>query len=433
MGMLNGWAVKKKITPSQQLLDSLREVKRSAFTGMYEDVYADVLLLDNGKTRFVLASAELGMFPGQNRLAAQINKQYGIPIEQIYFASTHNHQMIQAFDAGEGPADGLSGDFNVPYIDFVHQQVLDGLETCLKEMVPVRLGYGQGLSYINVSRDCPSLAGTMQASNYAGFSDKTLGILKMESADSGKTIALFINYAMHNNVLFGNLLDGSFRQAGGDLSRAICRYVENVLPECVVFWGIAAAGDQNPIHMGFNFRCEHNVDGSYAARVHTLKPEDTMLLLEDMASVQGQDVLNTEKSVCVWEEQPIIAGVSESFTVRGRKNYRSCGIESLMPGEMPEKQPADPVTIKCRVARVGDIWFAGINCEAYSRLGHLIKQQLPGKQVIFIEMAYGHTGYLPDSETEKLGGFGTLATMVYDTADTEQAILECFSRLAKQL
>lgn len=55
------------------------------------------------------------------------------------------------------------------------------------------------------------------------------------------------------------------------------------------------------------------------------------------------------------------------------------------------------------------------------------------EQVIFIEMAYGHTGYLPDSETEKLGGFGTLATMVYDTADTEQAILECFSRLAKQL
>ena len=433
MGNLKGWAVKKNISPSQQLLDSLQEQKRSAFTGMYEDIYADVLLVDNGETRFVLASAELGMFPGQNRLAEKIRDKYGIPTGQIYLSSTHNHQMILAFDEGEGPSDGAEKASNLPYIEFVHEQILDALDTCIKEMAPVRLGYGKGLSYINVSRDCPSLAGTMQAANFAGYSDKTLAVLKMESVETGKLIAIFANYGMHNNVLFGNLLDGSFRQAGGDLSRAICRYVEAAVPGCVVFWGIAAAGDQNPIHMGFIFRCEHDGKGGYQAKVHTLSPQDSFLLLEDMASVQGQDILRIQSEIDQWEESPRIAGVSCSVNVRGRRNYRSCGITSLMPGEKPEKIPAAPLELKCRAAVVGDIVFLGINCEAYSRLGSLIKERFSGQKIIFIEMAYGHAGYIPDSETEKLNGFGTLATMVYDCAEMENAVLDAFDKLREQL
>ncbi|MCH5352607.1 MAG: hypothetical protein J1E06_03985 [Acutalibacter sp.] len=431
---LKGAVVRRVVTPPQELIDHERNAGHTRFTGAYEDVYMDTWVISNGESSFVLISGEFGMFPGQLALAKRIEEQYGIPCTNIWFTCNHNHQNMLASDPGEGPSEMGAVRMNGDYVDFVAERAMSALEEAMGRLEPVKLGFGQGESYINVSRDCPSLAGTIQASNYAAPSDKTLVVLCMERLSDGKKLGVFINYAMHNNVLFGHQMNDTYQEIGGDCSGAVCRYVESFIGEdCPVSWGIAAAGDQNPIYMSFNFRAEKGEDGGLAVKVHTLQPEDSFLLMHQMAATQGQDVLSVLNNMTDWRDSLSSASAEKRTTVRGRKNYRSQGLQNLMPGQTVEKIPADPVEFRCRLAVLGDIAFVGINCEAYSRLGSLIKEALPYQKIVFIEMAYGHAGYVPDSETEKLNGFGTMATMVYDTKEMEDAVIGAFKALADEI
>lgn len=434
MSQLMGAVARRVVTPPQDLLEREHAAGHCDLTGVYQDIYLDVWALAQGEEKFLLFSGEFSMFPGQQRLANRIGESYGIPCERIWFACNHNHQTLNAHDVGEGPLEQPPVPMGEEYMEFVAEQALSALEEALGNLVPVRLGFAQGNSYINVSRDCPSLAGTLQAPNYAAPSDKTLAVLCMESVETGKKLGVFLNYAMHNNVLFGHRMNDTYHLLGGDCSGAICRYVESFLLDgCPVSWGIAAAGDQNPIYMSFHFRCEKGPEGQYAVKVYTLQPEDSLLLMEQMASVQGQDALRLLEGMVDWRESLAFAAGEKRVTVKGRKSYRSQGIGMLQPGQVVEKIPSDPVEFRCRLAVVGDVAFVGINCEAYSRLGSLIKQALPYENIVFLEMEYGHAGYVPDVEMAKLNGFGTMATVVDDPAEMEAAVLGAFQELAQSL
>lgn len=433
MGKLKGYMVKKAITPSAEMLEEYAKRGTSDFVRAYEDTYVTTMLLDNEDTKFVLSTIEMGSFPGQKRLAERIEDTYGVPRGNIWFAATHNHQTLMAYEGGEGPSDKNDDSMNVDYIDFVHGIVMDSLKEASNKLQPIRLGYGQGESWINVSRECPSFAGTLQNANFAGPSDKTLSLLKLTD-EKGNPKGIFVNYAMHNNVLFGYRMNGEFRESGGDLSGRICAFVEQGLPgDCPVGWGIAAAGDQNPVHMGFNFICEHDGAGGYKMNKFDLELATARRLIDKMASEQGQDILRIQETVTEGMEEAQIRSAEIGVDVKGRQSYRSLGLRGLKYGEAVEKKESTPVHFNCRLTTIGDIAFVGINCEAVSRLGRLIKERLPWKKVIFIEMAYGHVGYVPDSETEKFNGFSTMATMVYDTEEMERKVLGAFDELVKKL
>ena len=63
-------------------------------------------------------------------------------------------------------------------------------------MKPARIGYGTGVSYINVQRDIidPKTHSWWEGANYDGPSDKTVAVIKFETLE-GEPIAAYFNYA----------------------------------------------------------------------------------------------------------------------------------------------------------------------------------------------------------------------------------------------
>jgi neutral ceramidase len=79
--------------------------------------------------------------------------------------------------------------------------------------------------------------------NLDGPSDKTVAVVEFESL-SGELIAVYINYAMHANLMFMR------NEISGGFPGATSRYIEEVYDEqAVAIWTVGAAGDQNPLYM----------------------------------------------------------------------------------------------------------------------------------------------------------------------------------------
>lgn len=435
MGNLLAGAAKIDITPTPEILEkSKNESPRHTFEGIYKHTYARIIAVSDGQQKVLLITADLGMIPGQRKIQKRLQETYQIDPLAIVFGATHNHQTIMCHEKGEGPADMAplppSGEM---YIQYIADRIVEGCGIALQSMVPARMGVGSGSSYLNVCRDCPSPIGAIQAANFHGPSDKELLVVRFDAVETGKPLALLVNFAMHGNVMFGNLLDRSFPYISGDLPGAIAERAEERL-DCIVGWAIGAAGDQNPIYTSFVVDYAKDGVGEYTSQMHTLKAEDNLTMLNRMANIQAEEITAISDSISDYTDIFSWSGAETSRTVPARKSYRSLGYEGASK-ELPPfvEDPDHPVTLIFRLVTLCGCAFAGVNGEIYSNLGKLIKSLLPYPHTFVSEMQFGHVGYIPDAETEKIGGFGTCATYCRSGAETEAAIRDGFSELINHI
>ena len=117
---------------------------------------------------------------------------------------------------------------------------------CAKQkLAPARVGYGTGVSYINVNRQIidPKTGQWWEGPNHEGPSDKTVAVLKFESL-SGEPIAVYYNYAVHA------VIAGQLDQVSGDIPGATLALHRGLVrrQRSSPCGRRGAAGDQNPIY-----------------------------------------------------------------------------------------------------------------------------------------------------------------------------------------
>ena len=113
-----------------------------------------------------------------------------------------------------------------------------------KARLAARVGYGTGVSYININRNIidPKTRRWWEGPNYEGPSDKTVAVMTFEDL-RGQPIAVYYNYAMHAVML------GQLDKVSGDVPGAASKYIEEAFDDKIVaVWSTGAAGDQNPIY-----------------------------------------------------------------------------------------------------------------------------------------------------------------------------------------
>ena len=435
MGNLMAGAAKIDITPTPEILEgSKTDAPRNAFEGVYEPIYARIIAVSDGQQKVLLITADLGMIPGQRKIQKRLQDDYQIDPLAIVFGCTHNHQTIMCHEVGEGPADmpplSPSGQ---TYVQYIADRIIEGCGIALQSMVPARMGVGSGSSYLNVCRDCPSPIGTIQAADYHGPSDKELLVVRFDALATGKPLALLVNYAMHGNVMFGNLLDRSFPYISGDLPGSIAKQTEERM-NCIVGWAIGAAGDQNPVYTSFVADYNKDEKGEYTFQMHTLKAEDNLVMLNRMAHIQAEEIAAVSNSIENFTDCFSWRGAETCRTVPARKSYRSLGYMNPIKETPPlVEDPDHPVTLIFRLVVLCGCAFAGVNGEIYSNLGRLIKSMLPFPHTFISEMQFGHVGYIPDAKTEKISGFGSCASFCRSGAETEVAIQEGFKELISRI
>jgi neutral ceramidase len=375
-------ATKVDITPTQLSKNS---------EGILDHIYARAIVIANGTTSAALVSADSGMLGEQvwKTVSQRVEKELGIPAQNLIMSPSHTHS------ASGGSADQI---FNV-------------IKAAKDKLQPARIGYGTGVSYINIQRNIIDRKTNKwwEGANYDGPSDKTVAVIKFESL-KGEPIAVYFNYACHAVVT------GNTDMLSGDFPGEAERYIEDSFDDKIVaLFSAGAQGDQNPIYFQQTFDLRDIRIKDYAARGQDIsnamppggqglnKKDPTVKKLLDqqkmMIKSMGQ-FLGEEVKRAMREMDPNrmatggkISAVQKmiSFPGRDRIGQGRAGVEGQY------KDGAD-VNLRLSLVMIDDIAIGGCNAEIYNMIAQRFKRESPVGRSIFVSMANGsgNSGYIPD-------------------------------------
>lgn len=370
----------------------------------HERLYIRAIVLDNGVARAALIGADLGGLSEEiwKTASKQIAAELNCPVENIIMSATHSHSAVPAGPPPPGPPQQAAG----KAVD----AMMDAVRQAKAKLQPAQVGFGTGLSYLNVARDAISedTHRWTQAPNLDGPSDKTVAVVKFTTL-TGEPIAAYVNYAMHpiNGYLVGI--------TSADFPGAACRYVEQAFDDTMVMiFTQGASGDQNPLLMrpstnalasksGVKITGYELVRESVEAPLRDGKVPHGKLdpkvadnferWIESEGQLLGEEVIrvmtNTRKmtgNVTIW-------GAQNNLSCPGRRRTNT-GREGS-PGTYED---GDPVNIRLGVLGIGDIALTTVNAEIYNLISQRMKKQSPMTNTVMVTLANGraNSGYIPN-------------------------------------
>jgi len=383
---LRAGAAKVDVTPSQGELP-----KNSR--GVLDHLYARAIVLESGSSSAAMVTVDAGGIPDAiwKAVTEQIEKELGIPTANVLLTATHTHSA----GAQRGP-------------DYP-QKIVESVRLARQKLTPARVGYGTGLSYINVNRQIidPETHRWWEGPNREGPSDKTVAVLKFASM-SGEPIAVYYNYAVHA------VIAGQLDQVSADIPGAASRYIEDSFDDKVIaLWSSGAAGDQNPIYYQQTYDLRDIRTKDYATRgidisnamppggegldrnnptvVRLMNQQRQMVL--SMGQFLGEEVLHVIRGI---ERIDTAVPISGSFTTiscpgRERTNQGRAGFEATY-------KEGSPVEIRLGLLRIGDVMIGAVNAEVFNPIAQRLKRESPYKATMMATLTNGaaRSGYVPD-------------------------------------
>jgi hypothetical protein len=385
-GPLQVGAARVDVTPSA---DQLPEDSR----GVLDRLYARAIVLDNGVARAALITVDAGALPTAiwQSVTERLERELGVPTQNVLLTATHTHSA----GARRGPE----------YAD----QIVESVRRASQRMVPARVGYGAGVSYINVNRQIldPETRRWSEGPNREGPSDKTVAVLAFERLD-GEPIAVYYNYAVHA------VLAGQLDQVSADIPGAASRYVEDAFDGRVVaLWSSGAAGDQNPLYYQQTYDLREIRVKEYASRGidisnamppggQGLNRDDPVVarlmnqqrqMLSSMGQFLGEEVLSVMRGMNRTATAVALQGGVSTIQCPGRErtNEGRAGFEGSY-------RDSDPVEIRLGLLRVGDVMIGAVNAEVFNLIAQRLKRESPYKATMLATLTNGsaRSGYIPD-------------------------------------
>jgi len=376
---------KINITPEPDALPT-------GFNRIHDSLYTRAIVIDNGSTSAALVSIDNGFLNESiwKNVTEAIKEETGIPVENVLLCPSHTHSAPMLMrppststpDAPDDPI--ISG-----YIRTVEKALVDVVKEAESNLQPALIGYGTGTSHLNVNRDVidPDTRLWSQGPNYDGVSDHTVYVVKIEAV-TGKLIGVFINFAMHANLMY---MSGAI-SAGmpGGVSKYIEEYYKNFHDSNVVaLWSMGAAGDQNPVHFGpiMGSAARLQTEAAYARQSQ---------MINSVGQILGEEVIRVLQQTKRLDDEIRIYGAQETVTCPGRTRTDTNNREGK-PGSYID---GDPVYIKLSLLELGDIAFAGVNAEVYNLIAQRLQKESSMANTIFVSITNGgaNSGYIPSDD-----------------------------------
>ena len=379
-------AAKVDVTPSPSQLPR-------NYLGVLDHVYARAIVLDSGATRAALVTVDAGMISDAiwQAVTREVDTALHIPSANVLLTATHTHSV-----PGPPPADYA-------------MKIVEAVRLAGQKLVPARVGYGTGESYINVNRQItdPKTGKWWEGPNREGPSDKTVAVLKFESL-TGEPLAVYFNYAVHG------VIAGQLDQISGDIPGASERYVEDAFGGSVVaVWSTGASGDQNPIYFQQTYDLRDIRIKDYAKRgvdiSNAMPPGGEGLdrhnpavarlmaqqrqMVSSMGQFLGEEVLYVMRNIDRTDTDVRLFGDQKTIQCPGRErtNDGRAGSEGTY-------KDAAPVDIRLSLLQVGDAMIGAVNAEVFNPIAQRLKRESPFKATMMATLTNGaaRSGYIPD-------------------------------------
>lgn len=406
MGRLLCGTAKQCITPPPELLPRLVGLKQYRFAGVLDDLYVRALVLGDEEGRALLLSFDMTMAPCTQEFLDRLAQETGIPEERILFFSIHTHAVpfndIDLERRDEQDEDTLAACRE--YTVFLHERTLQAAKGAASSMVPARMGWAWGESFVNVVRlqEYTYLDDAGQPFPVCNLgadpskpADRTLFTLRVEDLE-GKVLAFLVNYSMHNVTTIWNDYDGSGAMGvSGDVGGRVSRLLEKEHPGSAALWSSGAAGDLNPLMLNEVYLPDPRTGRTYSQPVKGLNT--ALHCLQIMSERHYADIKRTLRCVKCDQDTGGTIGTVEWSVTPGVDCIRHHGAppEFLTGSEVPEH------TVRLQMVRVGGLTLLGVGAEVYSSIGAELRAAAPEDTVLITHNASTLccSHYLLDDET----------------------------------
>jgi neutral ceramidase len=379
-------AAKVDVTPLENELPENIE-------GILDRLYSRAIVVDNGVTSAALITVDTGIIPDPlwKSLTQRIERELGIPIQNVLLTPTHTHSGLMR------PGRDYEG------------KIFKSVKMAKEKLQPARIGYGNGVSYLNVNRNIidPKTRRWWEGPNYDGPSDKTVAVVKFESIN-GEPIAVYYNYAMHAVTV------GQLDKISGDAPGAASKYIEDSFDDKIVaVWSTGACGDQNPIYFQQTYDLREIRIKDYAKRgidisnsmppggqgldkqdptvINLMNQQKQMIL--SMGQFLGEEVMHVMRGMERMSSGGRIFGSQRtvSFAGRDRTNTGRAGYEGTY-------KDGNPVELRLGLLLIDDIAFGTVNAEVFNLIAQRLKRESPFAWTMMVTLTNGmsNSGYIPN-------------------------------------
>src|SRR5512142_1291183 len=350
------------------------------YDGILDHIYSRAIVIDNGTATAALITVDAGGVPDPiwQAVSKQLETELGIPAKNVLLSATHSHS-VPGQPAG-------------PYT----QKIVESVRLAKQRLAPARIGYGTGVSYINVNRNIidPKTRRWWEGPNYEGPSDKTVAVIKFESL-SGEPLAVYYNYAMHG------VAAGQLDLVSGYAPGTTSKYIEDSFDDKIVaLWSSGAAGDQNPIYFQQTYDLREIRIKDYAKRgidiSNSMPPGGQGLNKKDPTVIK---LMNQQKQMLLSMGQ--FLGEEVLYVMRNIERMEpSERWQTGFPGEYKE---AGLVEIRLGLLQVGGLMIGAVNAEVFNPIAQRLKKESPYARTMMATLTNGsaRSGYIPHD-----AGFG---------------------------
>jgi neutral ceramidase len=397
---LRAGAARVDITPAADALPR-------NYLGILDRIYARAIVVDNGESSAALISVDAGAVPDSiwQAVTAALEADFGIPATRVLISATHTH-------SAPGQPAG-------PYVE----KIVESVRLAQRQLTPARVGFGTGVSHINVNRNRidPATRRWWEGPNYDGPSDKTVAVIRFDRLD-GEPIAVYYNYAMHAVVA------GQLDLVSGDVPGTTSNYIEDSFDDRIVaLWSSGAAGDQNPLYYQQTYDLREIRIREYAERgidiSNSMPPGGQGLNRDDpvvarLMSQQRQMIVSMGQFLGE-EVMHVMRGMGRMTTdiaIEGRQTTVSCPgrtrLDEGRAGSPGVYEEAGPLEIRLGLLRLGDIMIGAVNAEVFNLIAQRLKRESPYARTLMATLSNGsaRTGYIPNDAAYGMHTFEVLSS-----------------------
>ncbi|MDP6777575.1 MAG: neutral/alkaline non-lysosomal ceramidase N-terminal domain-containing protein, partial [Candidatus Latescibacteria bacterium] len=409
MGALQAGMAKTVITPPVGTQLAGYAGRTDPSTGVFDDLYAKALVLDDGENRLALVVCDLIGF-GREMVAEireAVTEQTGIPAEHTMITCTHTHCGPNIRDAG------------TEYVTGLKSYIAGAASAAADRLVPAKIGVGVGKCYMASNRRHPdSPSGVYNLYRYPeGTMDPTVMVLRAEDLD-GNILGAVTNYAAHP-VGWGH------RELM--ISRDFPGFALSVLekawgPEAVAVFLQGCCGNLN-----LNWKWDRPDLSPMPRRDFPEEVEPRLRELRRLGHMLGGESLNVAESIMDLTVEASLSGKRRDVVlpVRGdlpeKMAERVEAIrEKLAAGETPDRRTAyhdiaegkTTITTEVQVLRIGEHYVVGLPSEVFVEYQMEVRERVDAPFTFVSELANDTISYVPTPAAYEEGGYEERSTFL---------------------
>jgi len=373
-------------------------------TGIHDPLFADCLVLDDGRARIALITSDLVGCAKEfvHRFRAAVEGDTGIPAPNVLICCSHTHAGPRTAAHLFDEEAAMGGRVESEYLDWLMTRLRSLVQEAAAGPREARIGFGAGSAGsekgIGGNRHDP-----------AGLADPQVGVIGVQD-NAGAWMAVLVKYSLHPTIL---QMDNTLVTA--DYPWGIRTLMKERHPEAAFFFAQGATGDQSSRY----FRKGQTFEE--AARFGRIIGEEADRVLSSLAwarePVLGARSIEVEP---VWKEIPPVAELEQRISqywdelreleargapyVERQTSYLDrLGVELTLGmarfHARGEKAPWEhDAPLEVQAVRIGDACIVGIQGEIFVEYTLAIGKESPFAHTFVFTLANGiGPGYVVDA------------------------------------